>query len=89
MSKTFLHDPASRQLSHRMSELDKTIAQLTDRLHNETDEDFYQFTQKKLRVAHTELEHTTGEFKGSRAGEYYSIFSKFSLKFGGPERLYC
>ena len=89
MSKTFLHDPASRQLSHRMSESEKTITQLTDRLHNDTDEDLYQLTQKKLRNAHTELEHATKEFKGSQAGEYHSIFSKFSLKFDGPECLYC
>lgn len=85
MTIAFFMDPRSKQVAQGRLKIEKRLAELSDRLHKETDEDFIQFTQKKLDSARSQLEELTDEFDGGHVGDMHSRFNKFTSLFDGPQ----
>ena len=84
MSVAFFMDPQSKRVAQGKLETKEKIAELSDRLQKETDEDFIQLTQKKLDTAKNDLEQVTDEFEGGHVGDIHSRFNEFSRLNGGP-----
>lgn len=85
MSMVFRFDPRSKQVIVQGLEAKRTIAKLTDRLQGETEEDFIQFTQKKLDDANIHLEKLQEEFEGSLVGGIYSRLNEYSQSMNVPQ----
>lgn len=85
MSVAFFMDPQSKRVAQGRLETKERIAQLSDRLQKETDEDFIQLTQKKLDTAKNDLEQLTDEFDGGHVGDIHSRFNQFTSLFDGPQ----
>lgn len=84
MSIAFFLDPQSRQAVLSRGEAERTVANLTDRLQKETDEDFIQLAQKKFDSATLHLEQLKEEFEGGHVGDIHNRFNEFSSSFLGP-----
>ena len=84
MTLVFYLDPAMRQLVGRKFQYEETVARLSDRLQNETDKDFIEFTHQKINDASTQLRMLGDEFEGSHVGDIHTRFNEFSSLFAGP-----
>ena len=84
MSIAFFMDPCSRQVAQNRLKIEKTLAELSDRLHKETDEDFIQLTQKKIDSARYQLQELTEEFDGCHVGDIHSRVNQLMSYFDGP-----
>lgn len=84
MSISFFQDPHARQVVVQHAETESTIAQLTDRLERETDQDFIQITEKKLDTAKLRLQRLQDEFEGSHVGDIFSRCNEYSRSMNGP-----
>ena len=85
MTLVFFLDPAMRQVVGRKLQYEKTVARLSDRLQNETDKDFIDFTLQKIEDASTQLRMLGDEFEGSHVGDIHTRFNEFSSLFSGPQ----
>ena len=63
----------------------RKILKLSERLQNETDKDFIEFTHQKIDDASSDLLRLSEEFEGGHVGDIHSRFNEFSSSFHGPQ----
>ena len=84
MSISLFQDPHIRLVIVQQAETESTISNLTDRLQRETEQDFIQFTEKKLDIARLRLKELRDEFEGSHVGDLLSRCNEYSRSMNGP-----
>ena len=84
MSISLFQDPHIRLVIVQQADTESTISNLTDRLQRETEQDFIQFTEKKLDIAKLRLKELQDEFEGSHVGDLLSRCNEYSRSMNGP-----
>ena len=84
MSISLFQNPDIREVVVHQVETESTISRLTDRLQRENEQDFIQFTEKKLDIAKLRLEELQDEFEGSHVGDVLSRCNEYSRSMNGP-----